>query len=170
MNKELIINALWFVGLLLFQVLVLNQVELHGFISPYIYPLFILLLPFKTPKAVLLLLGFLMGIGVDMFANTPGLHASATVLLAYLRPAIINLNIPPGGYEIIDKPHIGSMGSTWFLVYAGMSIFVHHAAYFFLEIYSLTYFFSTLLKVICSGLLSLLLMVVVEYLFYVRRI
>jgi len=169
MNKELIINALWFVGLLLFQVLVLNQVELHGFISPYIYPLFILLLPFKTPKAVLLLLGFLMGLGVDMFTNTPGLHASATVLLAYLRPAIINLNIPPGGYEIIDKPHIGSMGSTWFLVYAGMAIFVHHAAYFFLEIYSLTYFFSTLLKVICSGLLSLLLMVIVEYLFYARR-
>lgn len=168
MNKEIVLNVLRFIGLLLFQVLVLNQVELHGFISPYIYPLFILLLPFKTPKAVLLILGFLMGISVDMFTNTPGLHAAVTVLLAYLRPSIVNLNIPPGGYEVIDKPHIGSMGLTWFIVYAGMSIFVHHTAYFFLEIYSMTYFFSTLLKVLCSGLLSLLLMVIVEYLFYTQ--
>lgn len=159
-------NIFRFVGLILFQVLILNQVELHGFISPYIYPLFILLLPFETPKWLLLCLGFLTGISVDLFANTPGLHAAATVFMAYCRSAIVLFNQPPGDYEPTDRPNIKSMGINWFLVYAATAIFLHHAFYFYLEVYNISFFFYTLLKLLGSSIISIVLIVVYQYLFY----
>ena len=168
-NNDIITNIIRFVALLLFQVLVLNQVELHGFISPYVYPLFILLLPFNTPKSVLLITGFAMGLFVDIFANTPGLHASATVFLAYIRPALVSLNLPPGGYETSDKPRLYSLGLNWFLIYAGAGILAHHFFYFLIETYSFTHLFFTIFKTLCSGFFSLLLILLHEYIFYKRR-
>lgn len=166
MSRQLTTHVLRFAGLLLFQVLVLNNVELHGFISPYIYPLFILLLPFDTPRALVLLLSFVLGLSVDMFANTPGLHAAATVWMGYLRAGIINLNIPPGGYESSDKPTLASMGFSWFFVYAGISIVLHHIFYFLIEAYTLSFFLFTLLKTIGSIAVSLFLIILYQYLFY----
>ncbi|MGB0839319.1 MAG: rod shape-determining protein MreD [Chitinophagales bacterium] len=165
MNNTIFINIVRFVGIVLFQVLILNQIEIHGFISPYIYPLFILLLPFETPPAILLLLGFLTGISVDMFVNTPGLHAASTVFLAYLRPFVVRVNQPPGDYESTDRPNMHSMGLNWFLVYAGIAIILHHFCFFFLEIFSLSYLLITISKILFSSILSLALIIIYQYLF-----
>src|SRR5690606_30576224 len=91
-------NFFRFCIVVLIQVLILNKITLRwwsqpiGFpvFIPYIYPLFILLLPFETPVWLLLILGFTMGITMDMFMNTAGMHACATVLLAYLRTNVLN--------------------------------------------------------------------------------
>ena len=166
MNSIVLVNIARFIGLLLFQVLILNQIELHGFISPYIYPLFILLLPFETPRWLQMVLAFIAGLLVDMFANTPGLHASATVFMAYLRQPIIQLNKPPGDYQAGDRPNIKSMGFKWFIFYITVAIVLHHIFYFFIEIYSLQYFFYTLIKIILSTATSILLIILYQYLFY----
>ncbi len=126
MNTVVVNSSIRFVGILLFQVLVLNNIELHGFINPYIYPLAILLLPFNTPKWLLLVLGFCAGLFVDVFANTPGLHAAATVLLAYLRPLIVLVNRPPSDYESSDQPTVNSLGFNWFIIYATIAVLIHH--------------------------------------------
>jgi len=168
MNSVVIANITRVIGLILFQVLILSQIELHGFISPYIYPLAILLLPFETPTWVLLLVGFFTGLSIDVFANTHGLHASVTVLLAYLRSTIISFNRPPGDYESTDRPNIPSMGINWFLIYAGMAIFIHHACYFALEAYSWAFLGRTIARIIGSTVASVGLVVLYEYVFYSR--
>ncbi len=169
MSKTITINIVRFIGLLLFQTLILNQVELHGVINPYVYPLFILLLPFETPKWLLLFLGFGLGISVDFFTNTPGLHAFVSVLIAYLRPVILLFNKPISGYESFHQPSISSLGFNWFAIYAGVSISIHHLFFFFLESYSFSYFFYTLTKVIASTIMSLIIIILYQYIFYPKR-
>ncbi len=165
MSNPIILHIVRFVFLVLFQVLVLSRVELHGFISLCIYPLFILLLPIDTPRWLSLLLGFVLGLTIDVFANTPGLHAAVTVLLAYLRPAILRLNRPPSGYEANFRPNIYDLGWRWFLVYAGIAMLIHQSAYFFLEAYSFEHFPYTLAKILASTAFSLLLLLMSEWLF-----
>ncbi len=168
MGKVLFSNIIRFIGIVLFQVLILSQIELHGFISPFIYPLFILLLPFETPLWLLLLIAFFTGLTVDVFASTPGLHAAATVFMAYLRPTVTALNRPPGDYETNHRPNIRSLGLNWFFVYATTLIALHHVFYFFVEIYSFSYFFYTLIRIVGSLIFSITIILIYQYLFYGR--
>ncbi|MDP4267135.1 MAG: rod shape-determining protein MreD, partial [Bacteroidota bacterium] len=86
-------NISRFVLLIFIQILILNNIELSGFINPYIYVLFIILLPFDIPRWSLLVIGFITGITVDMFSNTLGMHTTATVFMAFCRPFILNMLI-----------------------------------------------------------------------------
>lgn len=86
MIRDLLKYTIMLVVLVLLQVLLLNNIQFSGYINPYMYVLFILLLPFETPRYLLLLLGFFLGLLVDIFSNTPGFHASATTFLAFCAP------------------------------------------------------------------------------------
>ena len=90
MNRYLM-NTFRFLGLLALQVLVLNYIRINGYINPYVYILYIMLLPFGIKGWVLLAAGFVMGYSVDLFMGTPGLHTGATVLMAFMRPTIIRM-------------------------------------------------------------------------------
>ena len=78
-------NIFRFIILVLVQVLVLNNIQFLGYINPYIYILFILSLPVRTPRWASLLLAFVLGLTIDIFANTPGMHASAAELRHHLQ-------------------------------------------------------------------------------------
>src|SRR3954463_13540886 len=92
-------NVKRFIFLILLQVLILNHVQWSGFVNPYVYILFILLLPIETPKSFVLLLAFTIGIVIDMFSNTAGLHAASSTLLAYARPFVLKAISPREDYE-----------------------------------------------------------------------
>ncbi|MFB6455474.1 rod shape-determining protein MreD [Chitinophaga sp. Hz27] len=163
-------NIIRFVLLLLIQVFVLNKILIHQLVSPYLYMLFILVLPFNLPRPALMLLGFLMGISLDMFMNTMGVHAAACVFIAYLRPFIINILSPQGGFETTQKtPSMTSMGVSQFLIYAAILVFLHHAVYFTLEVFSFANPLYLLLKIILSSAASLFLILLYEMLFFSRK-
>ncbi|MBV7531666.1 rod shape-determining protein MreD [Chitinophaga jiangningensis] len=163
-------NIIRFVLLLLIQVFVLNEILLHQLVSPYIYMLFILALPFNLPRPALLLLGLLMGLSLDMFMNTMGMHAAACVFIAYLRPFIINVLSPQGGFETTQKtPSMTSMGVSQFLIYAAILVFLHHAVYFTLEVFGFANPLYLLLKIILSSAASLFLIILYEMLFFSRK-
>ena len=82
------------------QVLILNNIQISGYLSPYVYILFVMLLPAKMPKAIVLGLAFIMGFTMDVFADSYGIHTSATVLLAYIRPSILSLVSIKGGEDL----------------------------------------------------------------------
>ena len=139
-------NFLRFCFIVLVQVLILNKVTLRwwsqpsGFpiFIPYIYPLFILLLPFETPIWLLLALGFVTGLTMDSFMNTAGMHAMATVLIAYLRTNVLNALLPKNLSEYPNQsPSVKNMGWVPFLVYAMFLIVIHHAVFFTVELWSL---------------------------------
>ncbi len=163
-------NIIRFVFLLLIQVFVLNKILIHQLVSPYLYMLFILALPFNLPRPVVMLLGFLMGISLDMFSNTMGIHAAACVFIAYLRPFIINILSPQGGFETTQKtPSMTSMGVSQFLIYAAVLVFLHHVVFFILEVFGFGNPLYLMLKILLSTAASLILIVLYELLFFTKK-
>ncbi|MBC9911469.1 rod shape-determining protein MreD [Chitinophaga varians] len=163
-------NIIRFAFLLLIQVFVLNKILIHQLVSPYLYMLFILALPFNLPRPVVMLLGFLMGISLDMFSNTMGIHAAACVFIAYLRPFIINVLSPQGGFETTQKtPSMTSMGVSQFLIYAAVLVFLHHVVFFTLEVFGFGNPLYLMLKILLSTAASLILIVLYELLFFTKK-
>ncbi len=154
-----------FISLVLIQVLLLNQVQFSGYINPYMYILFVLLLPVSTPKYALLLLGFLMGITIDIFMNTPGMHASATVLIAFIRPYILNL-ISSREMDKSEYPGLKQYGFRWFLYYTSFMVLTHHLFYFYIELFSFSGFFLTFIRSILSSIFSIFVIVLSQYLIF----
>jgi len=164
-SKVVFYNILRFFLLILLQVLILNNIYLGGFINPYLYVYFILLLPFETPGGLLLVLAFMTGLGVDLFANTLGLNISACLAMAWARPHIISW-ISSGPDSLIgDSPSLRNQGMKWFLYYSISLILVHHFVLFFLEAFRFTEFFKTFFRMLLSGTFTLLLVMISEYLF-----
>jgi rod shape-determining protein MreD len=147
-------NILRFFVVIIFQILVMDNVMINGYMIPYVYILFIILMPFDTPRWVVLLSGFALGLGIDLFEHTPGMHTAATVLIAFVRPYILNLLAPRDGYESETFPRIFYYGFLWFLKYTLLIVLVHHLALFYLEVFQLQNFLSTLFRVILSTVLS----------------
>lgn len=148
--------VIMFVALVLVQVLVLNNIQFSGLINPYIYILFILLLPFTIPGYFLLPIAFLLGITIDIFNNTLGVHAGATVLLAFLRPGIAQL---VSSRELIEKgntPNLSQLGFASFLKYTIIAVLIHHLFLFYAEAFSFGGFFETFLRYILSSVFSIL--------------
>ncbi len=165
MINTIISNVVRFFVLVAVQVIILNNVELNGFINPFMYVLFIMLLPFETPGWMLLVFSLLMGLMVDLFSNTLGMHAGASVFIAYVRPWIIKIISPRDGYESESRPTIVNMGFRWFLIYSILMVFFHHFVLFFLEAFRFQEFFETLFRVILSSILTIVLILISQYLF-----
>lgn len=165
MVNEIFRNILRFISLVLVQVLIIKNIELGRFINPFMYVLFIVILPFETPKWALLFIAFFLGITIDMFYDTAGLHAAACIFMAYIRPGVLKLFSPRDGYESGTQPTVQYLGVPWFLSYAGILVVSHHLILFYLEIFRFSEFFSTLLRVIISSVFTMILIIVIQYLF-----
>lgn len=156
MIKDLGKYVIMFFVLVLVQVLILNNIQFSGLVNPYIYILFILLLPFTIPGYFLLGFSFILGISIDIFGNTPGIHAGATVLLGFLRPGIAQL---VSSRELIEKgtmPSMTQLGFASFIKYTVISVLIHHLFLFFAEAFSFADFFETLLRWILSSVFSII--------------
>ena len=166
--SELLKNSIRFVLFIFVQVFILFKIPpLHRFITPYLYYLYILWLPFNWSRAWLMTIAFLYGLCLDYFTLTPGLHAAACVLIAYLRPFVINLLISQEGADkSYASPSITSMGWAPYFTYILVLTLFHHIYLVFLEWMS----FGTLLyflgKVAGTSAVSMLLILLTELLFY----
>ncbi|MCX6277363.1 MAG: rod shape-determining protein MreD [Bacteroidetes bacterium] len=167
-SRTVFYNIIRFFFLISFQVLILNHIYLGGFINPYFYIYFILLLPFDTPKWMLLISAFVIGICIDIFTNTIGLNAAASLLMAFCRPfAIIVISSGPESL-IGDTPSLRNQGIKWFLYYATSLVLIHHFALFYLEIFRLNEFFLTFTRLILSSIFTMTLVMISEYLLYIQ--
>ncbi len=169
MNRLVINNIFRFILLVLIQVLVMNKVNFYGFLNPYIYILFILLLPFETPGWLLLLLSFLMGFTVDLFTGTLGLHAASSVFAAFVRPMIIKLVGEKPDYDITTQPKLQQMGLKWFIAYALLMTFAHHLFLNMLDVFSFDEIWQTLLRILVSSLFTFLFIMLFEYIFAPKK-
>jgi len=151
-----------FILLILFQGLILNNIELGGYIVPFLYVLFILGLPFETPNWMVLIFGFILGIAIDSFSSTLGMHTSAAVFMAFCRAYLLKIVEPRGGYEFNTKPTVQSMGIMWYLLYASILVFLHHIFLFYVESFKFTQFFYTFGRAIASTFFTMVLVVIVQ--------
>jgi len=155
--------CLIFVLLILLQVLLFNNIEFSGYVNPYVYVMFILLLPIEIPSWLLLLLSFGTGLIIDFFSGSPGMHTSATVLIGFVRPYVLRLVSPRDGYESGSDPSMLAYGFRWFATYTLLMVLIHHTALFYLEVFRFADFFRTLLRVILSTLFSTGFILLIEF-------
>lgn len=166
MINDVIKNTVRFVLLVLLQVLIVQNIRLGSYIILFPYILFILLLPFETPKLLVMLIAFVTGLTIDLFYDTAGMHAAVCTFIGFIRFFILKLLAPREGYDAGLAPTIQSMGSVWFITYSASIIFIHHLLFFYLEIFRFSEFFSTLLRVILSTIGTFVFVYVIQFLFY----
>lgn len=163
-------NIVRLIVILLIQLFILNNIPpLHQFIVPYLYFVFLLWLPFRITRMTLLFVGLLLGLLVDMFYKTPGLHAAASLLIAFIRPFVIGLLLPKETTEWgNDEPSRYTMGPMPYTTYIIMLTLLHHFYLVYLEWMQFGSFFYFLGKVIATSLVSLLLILIAD-LFLARK-
>lgn len=168
-----------FVVIMLVQIVLLNDVMIKSSLTlwhvpvfiPIIYPLIILLLPVNIPNTLLLFIGFICGLTMDMFSNTPGMHASACLLIAFMRPYVLNLFLQQQLKELGGTvPSLYKLGFNSFLMYCFIMIFTHHFYFYTLQFWSFKSILVILYKTLLSGVLSIILIVLSQVLFAKKEI
>ena len=165
--SDLVKNIFRLAIFIVVQVYVLDKLPpLHRFVIPILYFLFILWLPFTLNRITLLFIGFVAGLTLDYFKQTPGLHAAACALIAYVRPFIINILIPKDTAEFnYREPSPGAMGWAPYSVYVLILTVLHHTYLTLLEWLQFGTLLDFLIKVLATTGISLLLIFTVEILF-----
>jgi len=157
------------VVLVFLQVFLLKNVTLYNLSTPYFYILFILLLPFDTPNLLLFPLAFIMGITIDAFYDTPGLHAASCVILAFVRILFISITVQKEGFDNEPEPTMSVMGFRWFFTYALILTLFHHFFLFNLEVFRFSEIPYTLSRFVLSSIFTVFLMLLTGFLFYRRK-
>lgn len=165
MNNSYGKYILMFVLVVLIQVLFMNNIQFSGFVNPYFYVLFILLLPLNTPRYLLLILGFILGLSIDVFTNTPGIHASATVFMAFVRPFFINTSNMEDSEKFMS-PTIWNLGFGSFVRYALILIVLHHFFLFYIEVFSFHGFIQTFLRSFFSSIFTFIFIVLSQLIMF----
>lgn len=157
--KTSFLNIIRFIVLILMQVLIFNQINLFGFVTPYIYPLLILLLPFNINSIQKLFLAFGLGLCMDFFQNSGGIHAAATLVITYLRPVFLRYSFGLSyDYQTLK------FYNTPFrerLVYICLMLVVHHFVLFALEIFSFSHALYFIEKTLYSSIFSIFLVLII---------
>lgn len=163
MINSFIKYGLVFILLISLQVLLFNNIQFSGYINPYIYVMFILLLPVEMPSWLLLIVSFGTGAIIDVFSGSPGMHSSATVLAGFVRPGVLRVISVRDDYEPGAGPSMHTYGLRWFLIYTSVIVLIHHTALFFIEVFRFQDFFRTLLRVVLSSFFTILFILIIEY-------
>ena len=151
---------------ILAQALFLKNFILFDTAFCFVYIGFILMLPLEIGPLLLMLISFGTGFTVDLFYDSIGVNAAASVFIGFLRPYWLNIITPRGGYEEIVIPNLKTIDFGWFLTYSIPLIFLHHSVLFYLEAGGFSLFFFTLTKVFFSTILTFFILVLTQYLFY----
>jgi rod shape-determining protein MreD len=166
MVNNLLKYSFIFIVAVLLQVLVFNHILIFRMISPFFYLIFMLLLPYETPRAMLIFLGFILGLSIDAFTNTLGVHAAVCTLIGFVRPTILNKISTRETRESVSAPRISTMSLNWFVSYTVIFVTIHHLLLFMIEAFTFQGFFFTLARAILSGILSVVLIVISQFLFF----
>lgn len=146
--------------LVVFQVIILNNIQLFGLFNPFLYILLIIIVPTNIRPSLLMLIGFALGFVVDVFANTYGIHAATTTLMAFIRKPILKLLI---SNENLEKriPSFSNFGSHYYL-YATVMVLIHHFTLFMFEAFSFEFFGVVILKTLVSSIITIILILTIE--------
>lgn len=168
-GRDFFLQAIYFVIYVGLQIVFVRNLVVFDVAFCFIYITFILLLPLETGSVLLLLLSLVTGLIVDSFYDTAGIHAAACVFMGYLRPWVIRIITPRGGYEQNLKISLDHMGNEWFFSYSLILILFHHLTLFLIEASQWSLIPAALLKTVCSTIFTWIILVLTQYLFYRRR-
>lgn len=170
MNERAILNSgIRFVLLLFLQVFLLRQINWgfggKDYLFVFLYPIFTLLLPIRMFKIVVLFLSFLMGLAIDLFYETLGMHAAAATFLGFVRPALLRFVQPAEQYNIKAHPTGSSLGWPWFARYTAYGLLLHLLFFFSVQTFTFVYWDEILLKTLFSFPVSYFILLFIAFVF-----
>lgn len=163
MNSVFSLNSIRFLALVLVQVLICNHINFMGFINPYVYILFIILYPTKNNRSLFIFLSFLLGLTIDLFSDSGGIHAAAAVFIAYVRPVILRFS-----FGVLYENYAIKFDNVEFsakLTYITILTLLHHIVLFSLEIFSVSRILLVLEKMLFSSIFTILLCTLITIIF-----
>lgn len=167
MNSTLLVNIFRFVLLLAVQIIIFNNMNFLGYISPFPYILFIILYPVNGNKSGLLISSFLLGLIMDMFSNSGGIHTTACIVLAYFRPFIFKFSFGLSyEYQTIKLNDVLTPERFSFIL---LSVVIHHLILFTLEAFQFSFILDVLLRTLLSTVFTLLICIIIIYLIKPNR-
>lgn len=167
MNNELFMNIFRFILLLLVQIIIFNNMNFLGYVSPFPYILFVILYPVNGNKYGLLLASFLLGIILDVFSNSGGIHAAASIILAYYRPYIFKFSFGVSyEYQTVKLNDVLTPERFSFIL---ISVLIHHIVLFVLETFKISFFWDTLVRIILSTTFTIIICIIIIYLIKPNR-
>jgi len=163
MNNVITTHIVRFITLVLVQALVLNNINFLGYVNPYIYILFILIYPINNNRLIFLFISFLLGLSVDLFLDSGGVHAAASVAIAYARPMFLKFAFGMTYEHQSVKISNSEFGQR--LTYFALIIFAHHLLLFSLEVFNTAKILLILKKTLFSSIFTLILCLIITVLF-----
>lgn len=161
MNSTLLANSARFILLLAAQILIFNRIDLFGYINPFPYILFIILYPVNGNKSGLLLASFFLGLLMDMFCNSGGVHAAACLILAYYRPAIFKFSFGLSyEYQTVKLNDVLTPERFSFLLIA---VVIHHFVLFVLEVFKVSFLWDILVRTFFSTIFTIITCIIIIY-------
>lgn len=169
MNKSIGKYIIWFVGLLFLQVVVLSNMNASRYVLPFVYMLFLLILPKSTPRWLLLLFGFGMGSIVDAFLHSYGTHAFSCTIIAFIRPFLLATVAPKDFSSDEGIISVYDLGFKKYLLYAGVLVIIHHLFVFLIDELRVGSIFTFVKQVFVSSLVSTFLILCLQYIFNKKK-
>ena len=169
MISEVVENSIRFVLLIFLQIFVLNYIQFSGFVNPYLYILFILLLPFKASGLFMLASGFILGMVIDVASSTIGYHTVATLFMSYFRFHMLRFIAPRGGYDPGMTPTMQSLGFSWFFKHVSILTILHHFVLFWVESFHFSDLLPVILRTLASSLFTISLIFIYQFLTIRRK-
>ena len=163
MNSVTSSNIVRFFVLILIQVLICNHINFLGYINPYIYILFVILFPVKNNRALFIFLSFLLGLTVDLFLDSGGVHAASCLFIAYIRPVVLKFSFGMQYEHQTIRFNAVEFGSK--LTYISLLTIIHHLVLFYLETFSISKILLILQKTLFSSIFTILLCVLITIIF-----
>ncbi|WP_347373069.1 rod shape-determining protein MreD [Aequorivita sp. Q41] len=154
-NNDIFINSVRFIFLIFLQVFLLNNINLFGYINPYLYLFFILMFPLDGSKGLLIFLGFLLGLSIDIFEDSGGVHAAACAFIAYIRPVVLKYSF--GVSYQYNSVKIKKADIMERFTYISSLVLMHHLILFSLEIFSFKHMLLLLKSTLFSGIFTIIL-------------
>ncbi len=162
MNSALFVNIFRFLLLLAVQIVVFNNMNFLGYISPFPYILFIILYPVNSNKSGLLVASFFLGIIMDMFSNSGGIHTTACLVLAYYRPYLFRFSFGLSyEYQTVKLNDVLTPERFSFIL---LSVVIHHLILFTLEAFKISFFFDILIRTLLSTVFTIIICIIIIYL------
>lgn len=166
---RLIEYGILYVVMVILQVFLFSRIGISVYVHPLAYIAFIILLPMSTPGAVLLLLAAALGMTIDLFMGTAGINTIATLFAAFCRPSALILLLGKDEVKEGGVPNVNRVGLARFLRYATVMVLLHSSLFFILESLTWHFFYLTLLRIICSSVVTLILVYFCQKFFSVNR-
>lgn len=163
MSNTVFLHISRFISLVFIQVILFNNINFLGYINPYIYIMFIALFPVKNNRFIIIFLSFFLGLSIDLFTDTGGIHAAACVFIAYIRPVILKFSFGMIYEHQTIKFNAVEFGEK--LTYLTILTFLHHFMLFFLEMFSVSQIILVLQKTLFSSIFTILLILIITIIF-----